>query len=391
MDDFHPLSPLKSQLWRSFRGNRQRIFICGEEGVGKTELALRYARDEALNKQQIVIWIDATDESRIIRSIRTFLIENQLDTFAEDKDSRTDEGVRQSFLQWLKDTPGWLLIFDNATVASDGNGIYDGFLPKKHDGKVVVTTSNELERRLSKILLKERSNKEVYDYLQDRYEDKYRISILNLSDIITFKNLPFALELASGYSILTGDFDLFALDSYLPILKEGIIDSKTYGKMPFIRRENTNNKLEGFSNLEVIQAAFMMIWDRLAQEERLLLRLVAETPYGEITTNTFEQLLYRDNDGIFEDFTTHYCRDFKRRLMNPEKFVDLTNDLAKVGVIKVLSYAKDDERINGHFGDISKIRVHSLIREFIREDKDLDGIPRRLYETFINAIRKNMA
>lgn len=115
---------------------QQRVILGGMGGLGKTQLALAYARQHQPSYTS-VLWLNATSESTVyssLRSVAAVLVRTvELTTW-------DNEQVLAYILEWLSrpDNTRWLLIFDN----HDDPDLFDidHFCPNVGHGSVVVTT-----------------------------------------------------------------------------------------------------------------------------------------------------------------------------------------------------------------------------------------------------------
>jgi len=115
---------------------QRRLVLGGLGGIGKTQLAIAYARRHQ-NHYASVFWLNATSVSTLKASLRS--IAQQLLTAAELQ-SLDDKGILPAVLKWLSDVKNtqWLLIFDNY----DDPELYgiEEYLPNTAHGSIIVTT-----------------------------------------------------------------------------------------------------------------------------------------------------------------------------------------------------------------------------------------------------------
>lgn len=151
---------LKGLLPSSERGRRKVFVLCGLGGMGKTQLALEFARKHQ-NRFSAVFWINGRTRDAVIRSLSAIaerLVSLKiLSLDGEDaNDSKKQQRQADAFLEWLalKGNHKWLMIYDNVDKdtmmddtddADDGNaddGAYpvETFFPKADQGAIIVTT-----------------------------------------------------------------------------------------------------------------------------------------------------------------------------------------------------------------------------------------------------------
>lgn len=144
---------------------RKVTVLCGLGGIGKTQLAIEFAR---LYKDQFtaILWLDRRERETLIQSLAavakrlagTHLPNHPLEDTVDIQEvkRRADE-----VLKWLalKGNDRWLLIFDNVDkeVTNDGgnNGAYmvDSFFPVADHGSIIITTRLHLLQDLGDPIL----------------------------------------------------------------------------------------------------------------------------------------------------------------------------------------------------------------------------------------------
>jgi hypothetical protein len=144
------------------RDRRKICVIHGLGGMGKTQLAIEYAR---LHKDQYTsfFWIDGKTEESLIQSllrIASRLPKSQLSGINTQKIEGLEESRKaaQGILKWFAHPSNtqWLLVFDNIDETSyeepdqhSGNSSYDitQYFPRSDTGSIIVTT--RLQRLVS--------------------------------------------------------------------------------------------------------------------------------------------------------------------------------------------------------------------------------------------------
>jgi ATP/maltotriose-dependent transcriptional regulator MalT len=132
---------------------RKTLLLHGLGGIGKTQLAIEFARQHHY-KFSAVFWLDGRSEDSLKRSIvssASRITEGHISKSSRifPADSRSDiEIIVQGVLDWLarQNNTGWLLIFDNVDreyshLNSDPDA-YDvtRYFPSADHGSILITT-----------------------------------------------------------------------------------------------------------------------------------------------------------------------------------------------------------------------------------------------------------
>lgn len=120
---------------QNFTARRRLVKIGGMGGIGKTQIAVQFARRFG-HLYGSVFWVYAYSETSIDQSFRRIANEVQMDLAPS---MSTDE-IRRSVLNWFsaRGNAHWLLIYDNHDTPQDFD--IKGYLPSAEQGSVIITT-----------------------------------------------------------------------------------------------------------------------------------------------------------------------------------------------------------------------------------------------------------
>ena len=105
--------------------------LSGLGGIGKTELAIEYAHRHTDNYSDI-LWILAESENTLVSDLDALARTLGLPLDPKAEDTRAVQAVKT----WLRQNPGWLLIFDNA----DHPSLIRDWRSLKAHGHILLTT-----------------------------------------------------------------------------------------------------------------------------------------------------------------------------------------------------------------------------------------------------------
>ncbi|GIK07159.1 hypothetical protein Aspvir_002814 [Aspergillus viridinutans] len=134
------LSPDQGQM-------RKVVALHGPSGMGKSQLALQFAR---LHKDDFtaVVWLDARSRQTVTRSLaRVYVNLPDIKTLGEPQSQKEMENRAKQVLKWLEtpENSKWLLIFDNVPHALGEGRVDDegydirSFFPQVDRGSIIIT------------------------------------------------------------------------------------------------------------------------------------------------------------------------------------------------------------------------------------------------------------
>ena len=212
--DYTGRGTLFERIKKRFRadqcGSTSQVILTGMGGVGKTQTAREYAYRNR-EKYNVVWWLQA---GKIDDGLCELAQELKLVDAKHIAGIGLDaKKVASSVRVHLRNSPGWLLVIDNARKTGDIEGCFP-----ETGGHVIITTRNStwpgalhidrLSRCDSIVLLKKSSGK-------DRLEEKERNAAQDIADCLG--GLPLALSQAGAY---VKEDQSMTFTEYLAIFKE---------------------------------------------------------------------------------------------------------------------------------------------------------------------------
>ncbi|MBT1094206.1 tetratricopeptide repeat protein [Streptomyces sp. Tu102] len=197
------LHPPRAGLMRRRASPARVCVIQGPSGVGKSALALAYARSQ-LDRHRFTWWLRAGHADLV-----------ELAAAVGIPHHYSYDVMLARLRGWLADHPGWLLVYDNADPADPVIGELREHL-EAADGRLLIT-SNHTGWDGTIIELDRWSEVEGLNYLRRRLEiaveEGTGYSLLELGDRLGW--LPLALEQAAAY---IGQADI-SVEEYLRVLR----------------------------------------------------------------------------------------------------------------------------------------------------------------------------
>jgi NB-ARC domain len=131
---------------------RRKVYVlCGLGGIGKTQLAVEFARRHQATFSSVFV-IDGSSKDALFQSfMRVFqrvavtgIDDAESDSGANSTTNLTPEKITAKALEWfsLEGNERWLLVFDNVDLEPTDPGGYalDVFFPVRDCGSIIVTT-----------------------------------------------------------------------------------------------------------------------------------------------------------------------------------------------------------------------------------------------------------
>ncbi|KAJ5955971.1 hypothetical protein N7501_010250 [Penicillium viridicatum] len=210
-------------LWQYLQStnspSRKVAILHGLGGMGKTQLAIRFARDHK-NDFTAIFWLSGKDRDTLLQSLSFAL--NRLPGQGWDSEASNEGEVEQRarhMLRWLAldGNSRWLIIFDNIDQYSLSNSAADKgydiaeFFPKADHGSILITSRLQTLRELGKSFPVHRldSHNSIELLLQSSGLSARNTSKFDVNpDLLTLTNrldgLPLAIVIAGAFIRETG-------------------------------------------------------------------------------------------------------------------------------------------------------------------------------------------
>lgn len=234
--------------------------LYGVEGIGKTDLAVEYAKVH-YDEYQAIFWLDASSAESLSSDI-LFLTE-QLDIPAPNE--LNEQQRFKAIKQWLQQHDKWLVILDNLEAFS----IVDPFIPHYSKGHVLVTAQSEQIEEVAQFISVEELSPEDGTLLLLRLAKPTLKWDLNTSALETdvlqareiareFMGYPLALNLAGAYIRRSKQ----TFSSYLELYKEN----------KAILLENGAQSTNSYTN--PVKTTFSLTFSKIGSVNPLALKLL---------------------------------------------------------------------------------------------------------------------
>ncbi|WP_196358124.1 NB-ARC domain-containing protein [Nodosilinea nodulosa] len=315
----------------------QPVALSGMGGIGKTELAIQYARRYASAYSAGVCWIFA----RRLDSGNNASIPSQIITFAQidlglqipSDLLTTNDRLAYCWRHWPQGEV--LLVFDDVDNYSD---IFPHCLPRDIRFKVVLTIRLNLQAPVRNfpinVLEREDSLKLLALIVKDGRTDHERIT----NDLCEFLgDLPLAIELSGHYLAVDTSLSIAAFFQDLR-KREGDRTVPSHEAFDGDAQENPAWVITARRGLE---AAFNLSWERLNQSTQLIAKLIGRLDPGPIGWDMVE---------VMRAFLAEeYPQDGP---YSPDEMTRAKNTLLRFNLLKPF--------------DANSYRLHPLTREFFR-------------------------
>ena len=147
------MGQIEHSLLLSDAQDRRRIHVLhGLGGIGKTQLAIAYARKHQ-QRYTAILWLNGNSRDTLVQSLAVFAKYAEIGRTRQSTGDTVEQGFEQqekanAVLRWLAldENRRWLLIFDNVDrdyqAETGDQQAYDieSFLPSADHGSVLITT-----------------------------------------------------------------------------------------------------------------------------------------------------------------------------------------------------------------------------------------------------------
>jgi hypothetical protein len=115
------------------------VAIWGTGGIGKSQIALEYANQRALEGLEVVLWIPSQTPEQVTDALNAAAKELELEGFSE---KNTPKQNQAAVLTWMRRTDQeWLIVFDNV---DDNEVLKDSWPCSGSKGSILITCRSEI-------------------------------------------------------------------------------------------------------------------------------------------------------------------------------------------------------------------------------------------------------
>lgn len=179
----------------SFASGCRMQILCGMGGMGKSQIARKYAYNH-YRSYSLIHWINANTIDSIVECYRAFLTEKKIAPADE-----TTEAICRSYINYMDSRSDWLLIYDNCDYYTDAE--YTEFsnlcLPKNQAvGSILITSRNKRSiGKAKRIEVGVLSDRDAVEFLLQRTWSDDAKGAERLA--VRLGRFPLALEIAGAY------------------------------------------------------------------------------------------------------------------------------------------------------------------------------------------------
>jgi tetratricopeptide (TPR) repeat protein len=300
---------------KSEEKNLHSIVLHGTAGIGKTQVALAYAIDNAYCYGTIW-WVNAENGVSVSTSYENFLTQKGI----IKKDAIYEKQELLNLVWgWMSQNPNWLFIYDNAESEKD----LEQYLPRINTGHILVTTRNRDWQNMQKIEVDVFQPQEAVEFfkqfnLEGDIDDAEKLAK-------ELGCLPLALDQAAAYMLATSmsyqEYTALFIKRRLEIFDKGNDTSIFYGQTVATTWNISLAKIDNESAKQLIQLLAFLAPERIQKD-----------------------LFIQSGDYLPEPLASA-ARD-------ELKFEKIITDLAKYSLIKT---------------DKGQISIHRLLQDVIRQ------------------------
>lgn len=201
--------------------------ITGPRGIGKTELARRYAQNVKHQNISNIIWFDSTTHETLIESFRDLAVYVGLDLESKSKTS-----IIRETCEYLRNRPT-LLILDHAHNDNIIIKNLEIFIGVTNKVRVIITSRDKEWEDYKIIKLKQFKKENSIDFIKKVLNKEIQVKVIDssaekLSDLL--KNLPLALKAATSHIIYKNTVTserIYSVDDYIRDLLNLDVSLKT--------------------------------------------------------------------------------------------------------------------------------------------------------------------